>query len=675
MRSFRQMGWGLVLSGLLAGNADAVTRYVNVSNATPTAPYTNWGSASTNIQTAIDASASGDEILVAPGTYRIAARLQIPSSKTLALRSTQSRAAVVDAQRLCEGLIVLGSNSVVEGFTFRNGMSASHGGGVYLGRISTLRDCLVTSNQAWGAGGVLMQANGAVVENCTIVSNLATYWGGGVVIYSTTTGLVNNCVIADNVASNYGGGVALQGAGTVSNCWIADNRAELETGGGAYLEQGGTLVNSVVVGNQSQSRGAGVYSTAAGVVANCTIVSNASATQFGGGLYLENYATSRNCIVYYNAAPADANLGAALEASVDSCCAVPAVGTSAIAYEPEFVNRALRDFHLLPGSPCIDAGTADQAPGDDYDANLRPLAGRAGGAANFDVGAYEYVRLDRASDFDGDGIADLVVYHPATGNWHGLLSADGGGILPFGWAAAIPVPADFDGDGRQDLAVYHPATGNWHVRSSDTELTQVTPFGWSATVPLPGDYDGDGKADLAVFHQAQGRWHFNCTTAGRYNVQWGWSTTIPVPADYDGDGKIDIAVYHPPSGLWQILISSTGGAIQMSWGWSAALPVPADYDGDGKADVAVFHRATGTWRISYSGGGSLTKAFGWSSTIPVAADYDGDGKTDLAVYHPATGNWHILKSTTGGTVVKNWGWSATKPTLLYPLIHTWFNLP
>ena len=235
MRSFRQMGCVIVLSGLLAGNAYAVTRYVNASNAAPAAPYTNWGSASTNIQTAIDASASGDEILVAPGVYRIAARLQIPSSKTLILRSTQSRAAVVDAQRLCEGMIVQGSNSVVEGFTFRNGMSSSYGGGVSLGRISTLRDCLVTGNQAWGAGGVMMQANGAVVENCTIVSNLATYWGGGVILYDQTTGLVNNCVIADNVASNYGGGVALQGAGTVSNCWIADNRAVLENAGGADL--------------------------------------------------------------------------------------------------------------------------------------------------------------------------------------------------------------------------------------------------------------------------------------------------------------------------------------------------------------------------------------------------------------------------------------------------------
>ena len=278
-------------------------------------------------------------------------------------------------------------------------------------------------------------------------------------------------------------------------------------------------------------------------------------------------------------------------------------------------------------------------------------------------------------DIDGDGTADISVFHPATGNWHISFNSGARWILPWGWSATLPVPADYNGDGMLDFAVYHPATGNWHIQESGAGQSRIVQFGWSATVPLSGDYDGDGKADLAVFHQAAGRWYFLCTTAGRYSVQWGWSTTIPVPADYDGDGATDIAVYHPASGLWQILKSSTGGAIQKQWGWSTAIPVPADYDGDGKADIAVFHRATGTWRISYSGGGSRTKVFGWSATIPVAADYDGDGAADLAVYHPATGNWHILKSTTGRTVVKNWGWSATKPTLLYPLIHSWFRLP
>ena len=334
----------------------------------------------------------------------------------------------------------------------------------------------------------------------------------------------------------------------------------------------------------------------------------------------------------------------------------------------------------LPGYEHRDMGAATNAPVegllDETDYWLRAFSWNADGLSLASPAVKVTTPAVAAFDFNADGLADLAVYHPATGDWSfPSTDAVAASRERWGWSAALPIPADYDGDGVSDIAVYHPAKGNWHIKFSTGRPREIIQFGWSATVPLPGDYDGDGKADFAVFHQAAGRWYFLCTTAGRYSVQWGWSTTIPVPADYDGDGAIDVAIYHPASGLWQILKSSTGGAVQKQWGWSTAIPVPADYDNDGKADIAVFHRATGTWRIFYSGGGSRVKQFGWSSTIPVAADYDGDGAADIAVYHPATGNWHILKSTTGGTLVKNWGWSATKPTLLYPLIHSWFRLP
>ena len=279
-------------------------------------------------------------------------------------------------------------------------------------------------------------------------------------------------------------------------------------------------------------------------------------------------------------------------------------------------------------------------------------------------------------DFDGDFQTDVAVFHPATGTWNLLFSTGARATLHFGWSGTLPVPADYDGDGMVDFAVYHKATGDWHFFYSSGGSRKIQ-LGWSETVPVPGDYDGDGRADLAVFRPADGRWHFLCSTAGRFSVKWGWADAVPVPADYDGDGATDIGVYHPASGNWSILPSSfpAMGAIHAQWGWAEALPVPADYNGDGKADIAVFDRETGTWRITLSGGGTLTQHFGWLATVPVQADYDGDGAADLAVYHPKTGDWHVLESTTGRIVVKNWGWTAATPTLLYPLIHSWFDLP
>jgi len=73
--------------------------------------------------------------------------------------------------------------------------------------------------------------------------------------------------------------------------------------------------------------------------------------------------------------------------------------------------------------------------------------------------------LPVSADYDGDGLADPAIYTPSTAYWQVLLSGSlettgqytwWGGVA--GNINGIPVPADYDGDGKADLAVYHQDT-------------------------------------------------------------------------------------------------------------------------------------------------------------------------------------------------------------------------
>ena len=287
-------------------------------------------------------------------------------------------------------------------------------------------------------------------------------------------------------------------------------------------------------------------------------------------------------------------------------------------------------------------------------------------------------------DFDGDGTADLAVYDPMSGNWYIRYSLPtkfrpSEQVVQWGWPGGLPVPGDYDGDGLTDVAVYHPSSGNWFMACSAAGA-RYAQWGWSEAVPVPGDYDGDGTTDVAVYDPIRLNWHLRMSAAGDQAVAWGLSNSVPAPADYDGDGVTDLATYRPATGTWSIryrhFAKYRPSEQTVQWGWSEAVPVPGDYDGDGAADIAVFHRETGNWYLLCSATGVRVEDWGWSESTPVPADYNGDGVADVSVYHQPAGNWYELESGSGlSSGAIPFGWSAARPVLLSPLIHSWFGLP
>ncbi len=111
----------------------------------------------------------------------------------------------------------------------------------------TLRNCSIHHNSNVDGGfdkdtrgmGVNISGSGALVENCTIVSN----GNHGVYVQS---GIIRNSLIAGHHMTKsieYGGGVDQTG-GTILNCTIAGNSANTEEYGD-ILKTGGTMKNSI----------------------------------------------------------------------------------------------------------------------------------------------------------------------------------------------------------------------------------------------------------------------------------------------------------------------------------------------------------------------------------------------------------------------------------------------
>jgi hypothetical protein len=303
----------LVLFGLSPLSVWAATHYVALDSPNPTPPYTNWATAATDIQDAVDAAGAGDEIVVTNGTYA-----PVTVSTALTLQSVNCPSVTVIDGGGWEECVYLTNNAVMVGFTLTNG-SAGNGGGVYCASTSAvLSNCVLSGNSAYNGGG----AYGGTLNNCTLSGNSAQYGNGG----GAYGGTLNNCTLSGNSAY-YGGGAEFS---TLDNCTLTDNSAW--DGGGA---NGGTLNNCTLTGNSADDGGGGAYS--------CTL---------------------NNCIVYFNSDPNDGGNYDSFS-TLNYCCTtpLPTSGAGNISADPQLASAS----YLSPYSPCVGAGSAAYASGTDID--------------------------------------------------------------------------------------------------------------------------------------------------------------------------------------------------------------------------------------------------------------------------------------------------------------------
>jgi hypothetical protein len=390
-------------------NARAAVRYVDLNSTNAAPPFTDWTTAATNIQDAVDAAVSGDVVLVTNGVYATGGRVDYSTrllvTNAVTVQSMNGLAVTVLDGAHTVRCAYLSDGAVLAGFTIRNGFAgAGFGGGVYCATTNQLvssalvANCLMVSNSASSAGGV----GRGIVSNCVISYNQAGDSGGG-----TESCTLYDCILSYN-SSGYLGGGAAGGISTLYNCLVFGNSSS-GGGGGVF---GSTLINCIVVSNTCPLNwGGGALDSD---LTNCIVCGN-SAHFIGGvsGIGGPGHSLIKNSIVYYNSS------GNYDTAPITNCCTTPlSSGTGNFTNAPLFVNMAAGDFHLASNSPCINAGkNAFVSRTADYDGNPRIVGGTV------DMGAYEFqspssvlsyawaeqygLLTDGTADFtdiDGDGL-------------------------------------------------------------------------------------------------------------------------------------------------------------------------------------------------------------------------------------------------------------------------------
>lgn len=269
--------------------------------------------------------------------------------------------------------------------------------GIYNGPNSTTNISLSAfiDNNSEGKGAAIYNGPRSIstIFGCDFMGNMTTAGGsGGAAIYNDQGSLpkIINCLFSDNrVIEPFDSGI---------------------NGGAIYNNSSSPLiVNSVFSGNYVYGCGGAIYniSSAPGII-NCTFYSNrAILGEYdgalggeGGAIYNTNSTpTITNSIFWANNASVNGNqiFNFADSYSRTTYCNIDQDGfeTSSgnIRVPPQFEDAYDENFHLLPNSPCIDAGTNNVGglPDTDIENAIRISDGDNDGMPIVDMGAYETV--------------------------------------------------------------------------------------------------------------------------------------------------------------------------------------------------------------------------------------------------------------------------------------------
>jgi len=291
--------------GLCAGRADAAT------------PATRFVRPGITIQSVLDASASGDTVIVLDGTYTGPGNRNLNfHGKAITLRSQKGPdRCIIKVNRDCPTCSARafiftegeGPGTVVDGFTITGAYTYNGCGAAIHCTYSspTIRNNFIFMNGAsglTGAGGAMYLEGGSpLITDNIIWNNSATgSFGGGAIYCWDTRAVITRNNFQENAADYDGGAIyTIHGGPVIATNYMAGNKAA-RGGGICNWASESVIIQNVISQNQStSSAGGGMYvrDYPAPCIQFCSIVENYTAT-VGRGIALYNTtAVITDCII------------------------------------------------------------------------------------------------------------------------------------------------------------------------------------------------------------------------------------------------------------------------------------------------------------------------------------------------------------------------------------------
>lgn len=199
------------------------------------------------IQSAINASADGDEVVVEPGTYSGSGNRDLDfGGRAITVRSADPNDPNVVAATILDGgqvsLLVRfddgeGPNSVLAGLTISRGLGAAGGGICCYNASPTVKNCVITGNWAPWGGGMLVISGSPAIVGCTFRDNEALVAGGGMGNLASSHPLIEDCTFERNWTIAGSGGAInnfVDSSPVVRNCAFLENEAAGGNGGAIF---------------------------------------------------------------------------------------------------------------------------------------------------------------------------------------------------------------------------------------------------------------------------------------------------------------------------------------------------------------------------------------------------------------------------------------------------------